>query len=609
MLIVGVLVLVLGVAFFVKYAFDNEWISPTLRVAAGTMAGLAMWIAGLRFSAGGYPLYGRIVAGGGLAIVYVSAYAASAFYGLVPAGVAFMWMALISGATAMTADRHRSLGLALTAIVLAFAAPFLVGSTRDEHVVFFVYDAMLAVAALGLVRRHGWPLLGPVGLCLTWATYSLWSATSFTPSVFASTEAYLTVVCAVYLGVLQTYRESDDQSSRIAAAILTVGPALYHVASIHVLSDHSLWLLVYLIVVTAIGVAIASERAAVRLIVWIAVALPLLGWVESHVSRAWYAATLATGGAVYLLHLAAQLRTPRSADDVPGAELALFHANGLGLFAFTYLAVDAHGGSTAALALFLAAANGLLAFGLQQSWSALLPHALSLAFAFAATGIALALSGPWITVAWAAEGAAVIWVGLATRREFLRFGGGMLLGVATARLVALQFGQTSLPFTPIVNSRTATGSFLVALMYCVGMMYRRYCEHLDSQAAATGRDAAIVVANVLTVGLLTADIYSYWLAREAGLAAHFGRELTISLTWAAYGMGLIALGFMRGSTTLRYLALVLFGVTIVKMFTIDLQQLGGIYRITGFIVLGIVLLAASFLYQRFQSRLASADPT
>jgi uncharacterized membrane protein len=136
-LVVGVLVLVLGVAFFVKYAFDRHWVSETLRVGAGTLAGGAVLAVGLRLAGRGYPLYGRLVAGGGLAILYVSAYAASALYALVPPGVALVWMAMLSGVTAFAADRQNSQGLAATAIVLAFAAPFLVATNQDHHVALF----------------------------------------------------------------------------------------------------------------------------------------------------------------------------------------------------------------------------------------------------------------------------------------------------------------------------------------------------------------------------------------------------------------------------------------------------------------------------------------
>ncbi|HEY6895117.1 MAG TPA: DUF2339 domain-containing protein, partial [Rhodanobacteraceae bacterium] len=102
MLLVGTLVLVLGVAFFIKYAFENEWIDERARVALGTAAGIAAWVAGVRFVSAGYVLYGRIVSGGGLAIIYLSAYAASALYEIVPASVAFGWMTVASAATVIT---------------------------------------------------------------------------------------------------------------------------------------------------------------------------------------------------------------------------------------------------------------------------------------------------------------------------------------------------------------------------------------------------------------------------------------------------------------------------------------------------------------------------
>jgi uncharacterized membrane protein len=63
-------------------------------------------------------------------------------------------------------------------------------------------------------------------------------------------------------------------------------------------------------------------------------------------------------------------------------------------------------------------------------------------------------------------------------------------------------------------------------------------------------------------------------------------------------MGLVGLGFSRRSALLRYVGLGLLGLTVAKLFTIDLVALDGIYRIIGFIVMGLVLLAASFLYHR-----------
>ena len=51
----------------------------------------------------------------------------------------------------------------------------------------------------------------------------------------------------------------------------------------------------------------------------------------------------------------------------------------------------------------------------------------------------------------------------------------------------------------------------------------------------------------------------------------------------------------------------LFGLTVLKVFLVDLSSLGGIYRILGFIGVGLVLLAVSFLYQRGRAKRSATE--
>jgi uncharacterized membrane protein len=601
-LVIGVLVLVLGVAFFVKYAFDRHWVSETLRVGAGTLAGGAVLAVGVRLAGRGYPLYGRLVAGGGLAILYVSAYAASALYALVPPGVALLWMAMLSGVTAFAADRQNSQGLAATAIVLAFAAPFLVATSQDQHLALFAYDAALVAATLFLVRRHEWLFLALAGFWLTWVTLAAWSSESYRPAYFASTELYLTVVSAMFLVVANDLRGSRHPLAKLVKAALWCGPFLYHCASIAVLFDHSLWLLLYFLVVSAVGIAILSERPWLRLLLWSVIAVPFYAWVTTHSQAAWFVAALAVAFGLYALHLAGQLRVFVASSTFTLPERLLFQANGLALFVWAYEPVYGHAASTARLALGLAIWYGALAAVFRrQAVSAVVPHALGLAFTFTAIAVALGLAGPWTTVAWAAEGAAVVWVGLHTRTTALRCGGAVLLTLAIVRLVVTQFDETLVGFALLLNSRALTGGFIVALLYGAAVIHVRYAPD-GSYRWVVGFLAA---ANVLTIALLTADIYSFWEVRGEQFTASFKREASTSVMWAAYGMALVGLGFSRPSVVLRYLGLGLLGLTVAKLFTIDLVALDGIYRIVGFIVMGLVLLAASFLYHRSLRRSSS----
>ena len=91
-------------------------------------------------------------------------------------------------------------------------------------------------------------------------------------------------------------------------------------------------------------------------------------------------------------------------------------------------------------------------------------------------------------------------------------------------------------------------------------------------------------------------------SQASSSAATFARQASVSVLWTAYGIGLLVWGFTRESAVLRYLALGLLGVTVGKLFTVDLLALDGMYRITGFMALGLVLLAASFLYHRSRRR-------
>ena len=85
----------------------------------------------------------------------------------------------------------------------------------------------------------------------------------------------------------------------------------------------------------------------------------------------------------------------------------------------------------------------------------------------------------------------------------------------------------------------------------------------------------------------------------------FVRGLRSGELWSVYGIVLLALGVRQGIAALRWQALVLFGVTTMKVFFVDLGSLSGFYRIASSLALGVVLLVVSFLYQR---RISASAP-
>ena len=98
---------------------------------------------------------------------------------------------------------------------------------------------------------------------------------------------------------------------------------------------------------------------------------------------------------------------------------------------------------------------------------------------------------------------------------------------------------------------------------------------------------------------------------ERGIAdyerAHWMSQMSLTLTWGGYAIVLLAAGFWRLSRGLRITALCLFGVTVLKLLFIDLAVLQQIYRILAFLVVGLLMIGASYLYHRVEKSLAPTE--
>ena len=109
----------------------------------------------------------------------------------------------------------------------------------------------------------------------------------------------------------------------------------------------------------------------------------------------------------------------------------------------------------------------------------------------------------------------------------------------------------------------------------------------------------LVAAHALTVVLISLEIDAFWKTHTpATLDADLAKQLMLSSWWAAYAGTLIAIGMRRHMPAIRYFAIVLFALTAIKVLALDTQALEGIYRVLVFLVVGAIMLGASFLYQR-----------
>ncbi len=153
----GGLALFLGVAFFVKYSFDNNLVPPQLRVAIGFLTGLVLLVGGVVMSRKNFPALSQTLCATGVVILYAVTFACRSiyhfeFFGPVPT---FLLMALITAAAFLLAVRLDALVVAILGMLGGFLTPILLSTGQDNPLGLFGYIAILdlGLIVVALVRR------------------------------------------------------------------------------------------------------------------------------------------------------------------------------------------------------------------------------------------------------------------------------------------------------------------------------------------------------------------------------------------------------------------------------------------------------------------------
>jgi uncharacterized membrane protein len=219
----------------------------------------------------------------------------------------------------------------------------------------------------------------------------------------------------------------------------------------------------------------------------------------------------------------------------------------------------------------------------------------------------------WITVGWALEGAALLWLFHRIPHQGLRLTGFGLLVVAFVRLalnpaVLTYHARSELP---ILNWYLYSYGLVIAALF-VGARLLAPPHHLILESNA--RSILNGLGTTLTFLLLNIQIADYFTQPGSAtltfqFSGDFGRDMTYSIAWAAFALGLLVIGIRKRLPPARYAAMALLSVTLLKLFFHDLSRLGQLYRIGAFIGVAIFAMLASFLYQRYFLRNANLHAT
>jgi uncharacterized membrane protein len=495
---VGIVALLFATAFFIKYAFDNNWVGARGRVAIGLLAGALVLLWSDWLLRRGYKHFSEGIAALGAAVLYLSMWGGWHYYRIFTSGQAFAGMIVVTSVMVAIALGRNSQRLALLALAGGFLTPAILSTGRDHQIVLFTYTAILSAGMLALERARTWKWLPPLAFAATELYYWSWYGEFYGPEKLGRTLVFATLFFILFaaLPIIRSRREGRICGSEYLVAI---GNAL-----------------VFLL--------------ALQQMLW-----PNYRW-----------SLTASYLALAALHLIVVRALP---EPRPGATRETDHVRWL----------------FASLALLC----------------------ISLA-------IPARLDHQWLTIAWAIEGALLIWSGVRILSWKLRGAGLLLLAIAAVRLLILPIPAGHF----LWNERFLAYAILVACFALSCWLARRIQDQLSIEERNVYGALAVGV-NLYALIALSLEIWDLFGRTQAlGLERWLAQQLGLSVLWTLFAAGLIALGFVRRSAMLRWQALALFALVVTKVFLYDMSSLDRIYRILSFFVLGVLLLGVSFAYQR-----------
>lgn len=495
---VGIVAILFAAAFFIEYAFENNWIGPRGRIAIGMLCGAALLGASGFLVRRGYEYFSEGIAALGAAVLYLSLWGAWHTYHIFDSSQVFAGMIVVTVVITVIALGRNSQRLALLALIGGFLTPMLCSKGENHELVLFTYTTILSAGMLALERFRQWTWLPLPAFAATQLYFWGWYSEFYTSEQLVRTMIFVVVFFVLFaaLPVMRARRELRLNDAEFIVTVLNVAALL--------------------------------------------IALREMLWPDNR----WTLTVAFLTVAVLHLFVLKMLPTPSTNTDSRGARVQMLFA-GLALLCIS-LAIPAR------------------------------------------------VDHQWLTIAWAAEGLLLVWSGVRILSAWLRGAGLFLFAVAAMRLLVLTIPAHTL----LWNQRFMTYMIAVACFALACIFVRQIAPHFGEPERNAFAVLAIAV-NVYALIALSLEIWDYFgRAQGLGIENWLAQQLGLTVLWTIYATALILTGMARRLAILRWQALTLFGVVVLKVFFYDLSTLSRFYRIVSFLVLGVLLLGVSFLYQR-----------
>ena len=622
--IIGAVTLVLGIGFFLKLSFDNNWIGDTGRVVLGATAGLALLATG-ELARGRVPRWSQAVTAGGAATLYLTIFAAYALYELIPPEAAFLLLGAVVAVAGLLALRYNAMVIGILGIVGAFIAPVLLGEDLPDPRLALPYILIVDLGILWISVLRKWRVF----LFLSWiGSYGVFAMgmARFPDQEAVFLQAGLTGIFLIFAAATTLFHILWRAIPRqFDMGLVAANASAYFLLSLSILEDHSEWygLLTFGLALFYGLIALGAARrpgappqlgfiALPVALVFLTIAFPLqfdgalvsLSWGAQGATLVWAGFALRRPSTRYF-GLGTLALAVLSLIGVQYSPLALLSLLGVGIRSIPPDFVPILNRQFVSMA-FVAVAVAVAAFlywrrqSEVEEWEWFMPWALSIGanvlvigtlsyeafnifrdldhnhgMASHEAGNGLLLS---YTAIWATYGTGLLGVALWRGMGLARLAGMGLAGFAIGKLLLFDTLELSFrleQFTPFLNVQFLT--YLVVLLPLGAVLY--LCRRQRAALAETPWWYFVPLTasmNVAAVWGLSVEGVHFFQSQASHLAGTLssasvtnGVLLSLTLIWATYGTGMVAFGLWRDAALAHVGGAGLLAVTTLKLLIID----------------------------------------
>ena len=661
MLRAAMLLLIFGLAYFIKYTHDRNLLPPELRLSIAGLFTLALLGIGCRLLKGvKYRIFGTALAGAGFAGLYLCVFASVSVYHLLTPLVGLAGLVVVTAAGVALALRFNSIILAVLAVCGGYLAPVLMDTGSRNLAGLYSYMLILVVGSLIIARMRSWQPVNILSFMFTWGIYAA-------SEPFPRGGGFNVPLTASPNWLELTGDVNRGYAIALGAAALFFLAFCVQTVAFNLFTKRK---------VSLLELGFAALNGIVFMSLTIHPTIRIFGRE--------YAAAITFGGAlVYLLQIALLIRT--KLEDRNLLLTLLVFACGLISLTFPLLLNQDHlavaWSAQAAAMLYIAcrtrsvillrlsyivylvAAVRLLGFDLARGywshsvtfWTRLLnfgSYTAALAGGFfllnrygaeltpastgrhADDGSRTVYSRSSKTMFWCAFAVSFLLIaGEFTYLPHLKVGGVVmtaalyllilsliprlfrenrrLIMTAGAVLLVVFLWYVIVSWQSGGNSvhdslwRFFPNLLAVASLIFAGTFFAAFGDAEDDDRFGGRTVSRFFILSACILWFVYSTDETSFLVRLYGSPS--GARIAVSLLWGAYALALLAFGILRKKKIVRIPALVLFAVTVLKIFFFDLVGTPALYRIAGCMITGAVLVAGAWLYARFAQKGDASD--